>query len=81
MRGWLRRRRTEADVIDVEEERTVLGSPGACPACGGPGYLDKIDLVHGQQHQHCKRCDHRWEIAVAPADPDFVDAWGRRHRE
>lgn len=47
--------------IDLREQATTPGF--GCPACGGPGFLDHIDLRKSVQHLHCKNCEHRWTIA------------------
>jgi hypothetical protein len=39
------------------------GMPSRCPACGGYGYLDRIDLVDEVMYQHCPTCWERWTIS------------------
>lgn len=63
--GWFRRKPTdEDDATSSFEERLAQigpGVPGHCPACGGLGYIDNIDIGYHYQIQHCKDCLHRWE--------------------
>ena len=42
-----------------------LGKPTRCPECGGPGFLEHIDLRKGVMYQHGRECDHKWEISEA----------------
>ena len=61
-----RRPSEEVPVTDVAQPRPgapVWGLPGACPRCGGHGYLDRIDLVNEVMQQHCRSCSHRWDTA------------------
>ena len=39
----------------------AFGFPTRCPACGGGGYLDHIDLFRMVQSEHCPRCSVTWE--------------------
>ncbi len=43
----------------------VWGKPTRCPECGGPGFLEHIDLRKGVMYQHGRECDHKWEISEA----------------
>jgi hypothetical protein len=45
--------------------REVWGRPGACPKCGGHGYLDRVDVVDRIQYEHCTECFHKWSVAEA----------------
>ncbi len=36
--------------------------PGPCPACGGPGHIDMVDLVGGHARQSCNGCGHSWMV-------------------
>ena len=58
-----RDRRRQTDRADGPGSTPVWGLPTACPECGGPGYLDRIDLVNEVMQQHCRSCDHRWHTA------------------
>jgi hypothetical protein len=60
--------RKSRSVIDLRDHivaaRSVpyeFGYPTRCPACGGGGYLDHIDLHRMIQHEHCPRCEFTWE--------------------
>lgn len=59
------------ETIDLTAEGTAArpkqewGRPGRCPACGGRGYLDHIDMVDRVMYQHCTECGHRWEVSEA----------------
>jgi hypothetical protein len=64
----LPRRRTQvapAEESPADEPRVVvrLGFPTDCPACGGRGYLDHIDVGRHVQRQHCLTCGRNWEIS------------------
>jgi hypothetical protein len=50
-------------VIDLRDSVARLGFPGRCPACGGGGYLDAIDVSRRLQHEHCQRCGHAWTLS------------------
>jgi len=77
--GRLERDRPEThaqpeEVVDLRPEvDREPWMPGDCPACGGPGYLDRIDLRRHVQHQHCRRCDHRWREPVPFEEPADFD--------
>ena len=43
----------------------VFGLPTRCPACGKPGYLDRIDLVDRVMFQHCPWCSTNWQVSEA----------------
>jgi hypothetical protein len=63
--GWFRdREQPEEDATPSFEARLAAigpGVPGRCPACDGHGYIDRLDIGHKFQIQHCKDCGHRWE--------------------
>ena len=46
--------------VIVLRDAPVWGRPGRCRDCGGPGYLDYIDLVQGTMGQRCPECGTRW---------------------
>lgn len=50
-----------AESIGAADQRLVAGEPGRCPACGGFGFIDRIDMINRFQIQHCPDCRHRWE--------------------
>jgi hypothetical protein len=55
-------------VIDLREpEGRSIGEPAACPVCGGPGYLDHINLRRQEQREHCMTCGHKWLTSFAEA--------------
>jgi Zn ribbon nucleic-acid-binding protein len=58
-----------AEVVDLTtggaRPRQEWGRPGRCPACGGRGYLDHIDLVDRVMYQHCTECGHQWQVSEA----------------
>lgn len=62
------RTRAYADVVKLwrhtdEPEVThvrMWGDPGACPECGGDGFLDHVDLIDRIAYQHCVDCRHKW---------------------
>ncbi|MEY2454808.1 MAG: hypothetical protein QOD92_4382 [Acidimicrobiaceae bacterium] len=45
------------------EQTAVL--PNVCPQCGGPGYLEHINLVRETKTQTCQPCNVMWESAIA----------------
>jgi hypothetical protein len=49
-------------VIDLRDHRPEpkFGYPTPCPACGGNGYLDSIDLAARTMYQHCPSCFTKW---------------------
>jgi hypothetical protein len=54
------------DVIDVREPGgRSIGEPAACPACGGAGYLDHINLRRQEQREHCMDCGRTWTTSFA----------------
>lgn len=57
--------RTVEPTERVSAPRQEWGRPGRCPACGGRGYLDHIDLVDRVMYQHCTECGHHWEVTEA----------------
>jgi hypothetical protein len=46
----------------IDSEPAVL--PNVCPECGGPGYLEHINLVRETKVQSCQDCELRWESAI-----------------
>ena len=50
---------------ESERARGSFGLPMPCPDCGGPGYLDHIDMVRRAQLQHCPSCGRKWEVTEA----------------
>jgi Zn ribbon nucleic-acid-binding protein len=68
------RERTDADpVVDLRTpSQRPIGEPGECPACGGPGYLDMINLRGEVQVEHCKACGHKWTTPFAELAPRGV---------
>ena len=42
--------------------RPVWGSPTPCAECGGPGYVDHIDIIDRIMYQHCRECGHKWQL-------------------
>jgi len=38
--------------------------PEPCASCGGPGYLDYVDLVRRTQSQRCRRCGSTWVTSI-----------------
>jgi len=77
--SWLRKDKGDkgdSDAAPVEAEaavapappptpKMVWGKPTRCPECGGPGFLEHIDLRKGVMYQHGRECEHRWEITEA----------------
>ena len=72
--SWLRKDKREADAPDAIAEditppppapKMVWGKPTRCPECGGPGFLEHIDLRKGVMYQHGRECEHKWEISEA----------------
>jgi len=69
-------RRTEGVVIDLREaavarrHHPVWGQPNPCPDCGGPAYLEHIDVRHHVQEQRCKQCGLVFETADPAAVTD-----------
>lgn len=68
--GLFGRKKGEPQVIDLREtvEAKVVrgpilefGFPTRCPECGGRGYLDRVDIRHRTQFEHCPSCFARWE--------------------
>ena len=49
--------------VDLRKPKPVqqFGFPTLCPACGGPGYLDSIDVTRRVMYQHCTTCLAKWE--------------------
>ncbi|HTN81899.1 MAG TPA: hypothetical protein VMK16_19680 [Acidimicrobiales bacterium] len=75
--SWLRKDKGDKGAAPVEPEaaaavepappppKMVWGKPTRCPECGGPGFLEHIDLRRGVMYQHGRECEHRWEITEA----------------
>ncbi len=77
--GWLRKDKHADDTSEedaaletIAEDMTpppapkmVWGKPTRCPECGGPGFLEHIDLRRGIMYQHGRECGHKWEISEA----------------
>ena len=38
--------------------------PSVCPQCGGPGYLEHINLVRETTTQSCAACEILWESHI-----------------
>ena len=57
------KKNSEDAVVDLREEKPALqfGYPTPCPECGGPGYLDSIDLTRRVMFQHCPSCFTKYE--------------------
>ncbi|MEY2423672.1 MAG: hypothetical protein QOI95_3739 [Acidimicrobiaceae bacterium] len=62
MQVRLRPRRKPAST-SFTEQTVVL--PNVCPQCGGPGYLEHINLVHETKTQTCRNCNLLWDSAIA----------------
>lgn len=56
---------TVAEAVAEAKATEVWGRPGRCPKCGGPGYLDRIDVIDRVQYEHCTECFHKWSVAEA----------------
>jgi DNA-directed RNA polymerase subunit RPC12/RpoP len=41
-------------------EKRIWGQANRCPECGGRGYLDRIDLVDHEMHEHCLQCGEKF---------------------
>ena len=54
-------------VVDLRDAKPALefGYPTPCPECGGPGYLDSIDLSRRVMYQHCPSCFTKYEVTEA----------------
>lgn len=69
--SWLRKGKEADEPVADEVEappaapKMVWGKPTRCPECGGPGFLEHIDLRKGVMYQHGRECDHKWEISEA----------------
>lgn len=62
----------QPESVPTTDETSIL--PGPCPSCGGPGFLDHIDLVAQRQVQHCKACGTEWETSFKRDEgPSFFD--------
>lgn len=38
--------------------------PSVCPQCGGPGYLEHINLTRETTTQSCSQCEILWESEI-----------------
>ena len=58
-----RKEQSEDAVVDLRETAPALefGYPTPCPQCGGPGYLDSIDISRRVMFQHCPSCFTKYE--------------------
>jgi hypothetical protein len=67
--GLFSRKGSEARVIDLRDRMpkpvVEFGLPTPCPQCGGPGYLDGIDVKRTLMFQHCPACSTKWETSEA----------------
>jgi hypothetical protein len=71
--SWLRKDKAaapepQAEVIEAvppASPKMVWGKPTRCPECGGPGFLEHIDLRKGVMYQRGRECDHKWELTEA----------------
>ncbi len=70
--SWLRKDKAvapEAEAVEVAAApvapKMIWGKPTRCPECGGPGFLEHIDLRKGVMYQHGRECAHKWEISEA----------------
>jgi len=57
------------EVETIPQKKAIWGRPSRCPACSGPGYLDRIDLVNRIMFQHCPNCRERWETPESETVP------------
>jgi hypothetical protein len=65
--GLFSRNERKPRVIDLRDGTSAqeFGRPTPCPACGGHGYLDGIDVKGGVMFQHCTDCSATWETSEA----------------
>ena len=76
--SWLRKDKAVAPETEAQEAaeaaeaapsppppKLIWGKPTRCPECGGPGFLEHIDLRKGVMYQHGRECGHKWEISEA----------------
>ena len=69
--SWLKKDKAAAAPAEPVEEapppapKMIWGKPTRCPECGGPGFLEHIDLRKGVMYQHGRECGHKWEISEA----------------
>jgi Zn ribbon nucleic-acid-binding protein len=74
--GLFRKRTEPTGLIDLRERAPepagppplAWGAPAPCPKCGGPGYIDQIDLRNDVMHQHCVDCWHKYDITRAQVE-------------
>ena len=61
--GLFNRKQEPEPVVDLRVPKPALqfGYPTPCPQCGGPGYLDSIDVSQRVMFQHCSSCFNKWE--------------------
>jgi len=61
--GLFKKNQTEDVVVDLREQKPALefGYPTPCPECGGPGYLDSIDISRRVMYQHCPSCFNKYQ--------------------
>ena len=61
--GLFKKDKDSEPVVDLRETKPALqfGYPTPCPQCGGPGYLDSIDVTHRVMYQHCTTCFTKWQ--------------------
>lgn len=69
MGRFFNRDAVEGSVDLRTDTRPTWGRPTRCPACGGKGYLDHVDLVAGVMHQHCPDCWHEWKTPETETGP------------
>ena len=55
------------DFVLAEPEARYEGLPHACPECGSPGHLDRIDMGRRCQHESCTACGERWTVPMGAA--------------
>jgi len=61
--GLFNRKESADAVVDLRDAKPALefGYPTPCPQCGGPGYLDGIDISRRVMFQHCPSCLTKYE--------------------
>ena len=67
--SWLKKDKAAAAPVEPVEEappapKMIWESPRGAQ-CGGPGFLEHIDLRKGVMYQHGRECEHKWEISEA----------------
>jgi len=58
---------------DGHSVKRIWGQANPCPACGGRGHLDRIDLVDRVEYEHCEQCgatymDRERDLSLPYAD-------------